>query len=234
VTNFQVWLAHAAGSPTFSTQAGASGNTYPVMRILLTDGNNWNYVWPAVQGCVCSGHVVDWASVVWTPSWSGSGTFTGGGDDSTITAVAGSSAVANFSDLCVDTPYPMVATYTITAGGGFTIPNAGFFIDGVGIFSFVNVTGTVAGSQPFTLAAGPHSGFYGNNASFGTTSFRLQLSPAITPSPCSGVDYWQLYKIFNVPGYPGEWFGEWFNAVAWGNQLGRFTDSDLVTWLAAN
>jgi hypothetical protein len=204
------------------------------MRILLTDGNHWNYVFPSVGIDICAGHNTDWTSVVWTPHSLGSG---GVSPTTGLHPVITTPGTTNFdfsieTDMCFGTGTANITTIVTVTTSNFPLS----VLDVMGTGAQPDITSSAPRTFHSTQGPGPldlFCAFFQGIGWAGSIDCNITVTGSDLP-PTPLPDFWQKYKIFRVPGYPGQWFGEWFNAVAWGNELGRFTDSDLVTWLGGN
>jgi len=232
--SFKHWLDNAAGTPTFSTVMGASGNSYPMMTILLKDGNTWNFLYPA------TGAAIAWA---WgSPSIVGTGSFTPNGavgaDWDQIASGPVFSSTQNSGFFNWDgpmTPLTFTGTLDRALGAGDSVNIFIFNGPGPAYDSFFQGPGTPAGSWMWNTTlpdntASPNFIQVTPLVQIGSTTSLEQTGSG----SASLTDFWSLYKIFNVPGHPGQWFGEWFNAVAWGTQIARVLNSDLAAWLASH
>lgn len=231
---FKHWLANAAGTPTFSTQAGASGVNYPIMRILLTDGNSWNYIFPGTGMDI----VQSWDTV----PLSGTSTFTPQSADGATWDAVASGPANSFSEgdgffAWASGPTTMHFAGTI-AGPIASRENAQvllFNVDTSSLWDSIDLSTTPVGpwSWDVTMPDGSVTPVNMQTTPFTQTADGVTIEMTGTGS-FSTSDFWNEYKIFPVPGYPGQWFGEWFNAVAWGTQLARVLDADLSTWLSTH
>lgn len=234
VTQFKHWLANAAGTPTFSTQPAASGAFYPIMRILLTDGNNWNYVFPGTGMAI----VQSWDTVPLT----GTSTFTPQSADGASWDAVASGPANSFSEgdgffAWAFGPDHMHFAGTIT-GAIASRENAQlllFNVDTSSLWGSIDLSSTPVGPWVWDITMPDGSVMPVNmqltvllQTADGTT---LQMTGT---GSFQSEDFWNLYKIFRVSGWPGQWFGEWFNAVAWGTELARVLDGDLSTWLSSH
>lgn len=233
-TNFDAWLTHAAGVPTFSTVNSATGKFFAVMQIDLVDGLNWSYLWFRQA-----------EPVVW--SW-GTATVISGGifvpsdaDGASLyefgPAFNGVSAL-NTGTIVWDQPAQQVVfagAFGGTAGGGSGIFHRVLDTPGHTFVDDFGVTDPPAG--PWSHV----SGFPDGSVTPITISFSLLLyngNAGTLDMTCTSSkapqDFWSDYLTYPVPGYPSPAFGEWFNAVAWGSQFATMPTSDLAAWLAAN
>lgn len=234
VGQFKPWLTNAAGTPTFSTQEGASGFAYPVMTILLTDGNTWNYIFPATEQALNQ----SWS----TPTLTGTSTFTPNGVDGVAWDAVASGPAFSFSQnegffpwLGTATPLKFSGTFSRAIGA---LPEQVFMLlqDTNGVtYDTIDFVSVPAGPWewdtmlPDTMGTALTMQFTTVVQIGSTVTLEQTGSGRIVDS-----DFWNLYKTFPVPGFPGQWFGEWFNAVAWGTQLARVLNADLSTWLSTH
>lgn len=228
------WPEHAASVPVLSTVTGASGKSYAMFQVKLKDGNTWDYFWPQDTTPV----VQSWDTVPLT----GTSTFSPQSADGATWDAVASGPANSFSEgdgfFTWDKPAGnMHFTGTITG------PVASRE-DAQVLFFNLDTGGGIPG---FDLSTTPEGAWSADvmmpDGSATPVSIQdtvlLQTSDGTTLTMTGtgfkgGQDFWLLYQTFKVLGYPGQWFGEWFNAVAWGAQVDKVADADLAAWLAAN
>jgi hypothetical protein len=231
---FKHWRDNAAGTPALSTVAGASGNLYPMMAILLKDGNTWNYLWASVGMGITWNYYQQVAEGTssFTPNGSAGVQFTCIASPGSGVQCAGLGSITYAGPSAVMT---MLGSLTGPGLDGsqsidvlFSSPTTSYFDDHdlsaqpAGPYSLVTTFPDYTGSPAFI-----NLNITVNNNGPGPITFTGSVGQLTE-------DFWSLYQIFNVPGYPGEWFGEWFNAVPWGNHIARVLNADLSAWLAAH
>lgn len=204
------------------------------MEIPLKGGTSWYYIW----GDVSAQLVWAWSSATDIPP----GSFTPSlADGSLFTMVS----FAGLGFACENVGFFTwtFPSQTVVLSGVLSGPGAA---DNINSFAFLDTPGHTFTHTTFfnSLLDGPWSDtvtFPDGSSSPITISWDARLSNSgsgdltITGQASTMlIDFWNLYRTFIVVGYPGAWFGEWFNAVAWGNQVTRVLPSDLGAWLASH